>query len=128
MIERENIQPTLRQKKLAACRSGCPGLVRRFISFRGHPLLQKVHGRRKSNGWKFVFYSEVKNMLYEVVVKGRRIAGRRGKRNGKKALQTPKRRMTDRRFWQCILQGNPLETEIFSLKMVMNTQSKKLCG
>ena len=126
VIERENIQADLTAKE-ALRLADQDALAWSEDSYLSEVTLfsKKFTAEGKSNGWKFVFYSEVKNMLYEVVVKDGESRGGEEKETAK-ALQTLKGELTDSSVLANVFfQGNPLETEIFSLKMSYDTQSKK---
>lgn len=79
----------------------------------------------KSNGWEFIYYSETKNKLYEVVIKDGESRGGEEK-EAVNALQTLKGKLVDSPFVAKIFFSNyPENTKITSLKMRYETGAKK---
>ncbi len=88
---------------------------------------KQINAEGEANGWKIVYYSKEKNKLYEILIKDSESRGGEEKTlEGKNTQQTLKGEMIDSTILVKSFFGqNPKDTEITSLKMYYEPNSKK---
>ncbi|MFA6096809.1 MAG: hypothetical protein WC788_04240 [Candidatus Paceibacterota bacterium] len=126
LIERETVQADLTAKE-ALRLADQDALAWSEDSYLSEITLfsKKFTAEGKSNGWKFVFYSQAKNMLYEIVVKDGESRGGEEKESVK-ALQTLKGEFVDSTLVaKTFFSTYPENPEITSLSMHYDAGAKK---